>query len=317
MSGLPTLCGDVLEKETRNTMDWAPRVKPIKIRQLYRYARLGIYDDTLLHDVGWELYARCMDIATVADVYRGGRVPCPKCRTKVTRRIDPLFSKGEGGTHDLWFRCPHCTERLLWRDCRQALRNTPRCFTCHAALLKTDVLRCTCGKTWSQEAYNQSVRTRVRLPCPHCFNPVRRPKVPVQTVRHRHPKPELHCPKCQGVALHQNGNIECTVCDYKRRWRDYRKSLKKKDEKLECPNCEYTFRWQAWRKSVRSLRTGNPRPAREFVKKWLRCRTPQQRMIQIDTLLQTLHGRGPLAPLFIDSGEHKIRQMLDDLASQR
>ena len=34
-------------------MDWAPRVKPIKIRQLYRYARLGIYEDTLLHDVGW------------------------------------------------------------------------------------------------------------------------------------------------------------------------------------------------------------------------------------------------------------------------
>ena len=298
-------------------MDWAPRVKPIRIRQLYRYARLGIYDDTLLHDVGWELYARCVDIATVADVYRGGHVPCPKCRTKVPRRIDPLFSAGEGGTHEHWFRCPHCTKRLLWRDCRQALRNTPRCFTCHAALLKTDVLRCTCGKTWSQEAYNQSMRTRVRLPCPHCFNLVRRPEIPVQTARHQQPSPELQCPKCQAVALHQHGNIECTACGYKRRWRDYRKSLKKKDEKLECPNCRYTFRWQAWRRSVRSLRTGNPKPAREFVKKWLTCRTPQQRMIQIDTLLQTLHGRGPLAPLFIDSGEHNIRQMLDDLASQR
>ena len=111
-------------------MDWAPRVKPIKIRQLYRYARLGIYEDTLLHDVGWELYARCADIATVADVYREGRVPCPKCRTKITRRIDPLFSKGEGGTHEHWFHCPHCTGRLLWRDCRQALRDTPRCFDC-------------------------------------------------------------------------------------------------------------------------------------------------------------------------------------------
>ena len=299
-------------------MNWASRVKPIKIRRLYRYARLGIYDDLLLHDVGWELYARCADIATVADVYREGRVPCPKCSTKITRQIDPLFSTGEGGTREHWFRCTHCNGRLLWRDCRQSLRDTPWCFACRAVLQKTDkLLTCTCGKTWSQEAYNQSVRTRVRLPCPHCLNLVRQPTPPptVQTTRNRRSEPDLQCPKCQAVALHQHGNIECTACGYKRRWRDYRKSLKKKDEKLECPNCEYTFRWQAWRKSAHPLRTGNPRPAREFVKKWLRCHTPQQRMIQIDTLLQTLHGRGPLAPLFIDSGEHNIRQMLDDLAS--
>ena len=299
-------------------MNWSPRVKPIKIRQLYRYARLGIYDDLLLHDVGWELYARCTDIATVADVYREGRVPCPKCNTKIKRRIDPLFSTGEGmPPHENWFRCTHCDKRLLWRDCRQALRDTPRCFDCRAVLHKEVGLRCVCGKTWSQEAYNQSVRTRVLLPCPHCLDRVRKPDRPPrnQTVRARKPSPTLQCPKCQAVALHQHGNIECTACGYKRRWRDYRKSLKKKDEKLECPNCRYTFRWQAWRKNAHPLRTGNPRPAREFVKKWLTCRTPQQRMIQIDRLLQTLHGRGPLAPLFIDSGEHNIRQMLDDLAS--
>ena len=298
-------------------MNWAPRVKPIKIRRLYRYAWLGIYDDLLLHDVGWELYARCTDIATVADVYREGRVPCPKCNTKIKRRIDPLFSTGEGGTHENWFHCPHCAKRLLWRDCRQALRDTPRCFECRAVLQETDKLECACGKTWSQEAYKQSVRTRVLLPCPHCLNLVRKPDRPPrnQTVRARKPSPTLHCPKCQAVALHQHGNIECTVCGYKRRWRDYRKSLKKKDEKLECSSCGHTFRWQTWRKSARPLRTGNPIPAREFVKKWLKCRTPQQRMIQIDMLLQTLHGRGPLAPLFIDSGEHNIRQMLDDLAS--
>ncbi len=297
-------------------MNWAPRVKPIKIRQLYRYARLGIYDDLLLHDVGWELYARCADIATVADVFREGHVPCPKCRTKIKRRIDPLFSKNNGGTREGWFRCPHCTQRLLWRDCRQALRDTPRCFDCRAVLHKKVVLRCSCGKTWSQEAYKQSIRTRVLLPCLHCLELVRRPDPPQmeRTSRNRRAAPELQCPKCQSVALHQHGNIECTTCGYKRRWRDYRKSLKKKDEKLECSGCGYTFRWQAWRKSTRSLRTGNPIPARDFVKRWLMCRTSQQRMIQIDTLLQTLHGRGPLAPLFIDSGERNIRQMLDDLA---
>lgn len=106
-------------------MNWSPRVKPIKIRRLYRYARLGIYDDMLLHDVGWALYARCADIGTVNDVYREGRVPCPQCRTKVVRQIDPIFRGGEGVPHNNWFHCPHCAKRLLWRDCRQALRDTP------------------------------------------------------------------------------------------------------------------------------------------------------------------------------------------------
>jgi len=298
-------------------MNWASRVKPIKIRRLYRYARLGIYDDALLHDVGWELYARCADIATVNAVYREGRVPCPQCSTKVARQIDPLFSSGEGGTHENWFHCPHCTERLLWRDCRESLRETPRCFDCYSLLHGTAELQCNCGKSWEQKAYRRSIRGRIRLPCPRCLHLVRKPPAAStgRVVKYRQSRPQLHCPKCQGVALHTRGNIQCTACSYTRRWRDYRKHLKKKDEKLECPTCRHTFRWQAWRKSARSLRTGNPSPAREFVEKWLRCRTPQERMIQIDTLLQTLHGRGPLAPLFIDSREHNIRQMLDDLAS--
>lgn len=298
-------------------MNWSPRVKPIKIRRLYRYARIGIYDDMLIHDIGWELFARCSDIATVADVYREGRVPCPLCNTKIARQIDPHFSSGEGGTRENWFSCSHCAKRLLWRDCRQNLRETPRCFQCFAILQKTDDLQCSCGKSWTQQAYNQSIRTRVRLPCPHCHNLVRRPPVPEmpQRVKSGQTKPELQCPKCQASAQHVPGYIQCSTCGYKRRWRDYRKSLKKKDEKLSCSGCGFTFRWQAWRKSTSTLRTGNPRPAREFVKNWLRCYTPQQRMIQIDTLLQTLHGRGPLAPLFIDSSERCIRDMLDDLAS--
>ena len=49
-------------------MNWSPRVKPIKIRRLYRAARLGLHDDDLLQTIGWELYGRCADIAAVADV---------------------------------------------------------------------------------------------------------------------------------------------------------------------------------------------------------------------------------------------------------
>ena len=172
MSKLPRISGRECEG-IMYIMNWAPRVKPIQIRRLYRYARIGIYDDILIHDVGWELFARCSDIATVADVYREGHVPCPLCHTKITRKIDPLFSSGEGGTREDWFHCPHCTKRLLWRDCRVKLRETPRCFSCYNILKITDNLQCSCGKSWTQQAYNQSVRTRVRLPCPHCHNLVR------------------------------------------------------------------------------------------------------------------------------------------------
>ena len=38
--------------------------------------------------------------------------------------------------------------------------------------------------------------------------------------------------------------------------------------------------------------------------------------MKIDFLLQTLHGQGPLAPLFIEGDEDSIRRLLDELASQ-
>ncbi|RKU38367.1 hypothetical protein C6495_00155 [Candidatus Poribacteria bacterium] len=403
-------------------MIWAPRVNPTKIRRLYRTARLGIYDDDLLQSVGWELYARCADIAMVADVFPEGSVPCPQCRTKVKRQINALFRKSVGNPHDSWFHCPHCAKRLLWQDCRDALRETPRCFDCgsvlqeKAARLQTapteeravgavsnkergvgalskrayrahHELHCACGKTWTWETYRRSIRTRVRLPCPHCHCVIRRPdaagsrkgarlqsaptggrkktrgqSAPTGERKKAHGQStptgerkeargqnmpigerkgarlksaptgerkaargqsaptggidELRCPKCNEVARHTTGYLHCTACGYKRRWRDYRKSLKKRDETLQCKACGHTFRWQAWRKSARSLRTGNPQPAREFVNKWPKCRTPQARMIQIDTLLQALHGRGALAPLFLDGNEERIRQMLDELAAQ-
>ena len=299
-------------------MKWSPRVKPTKIRRLYRAARLGVHDDDLLQIVGWELYGRCADIAAVADVYRDGLVPCPQCSNKIKRRIDPLFQSSDGGTHENWFHCPHCSARLLWHDCRESLRDSPRCFDCHDLLDGVEELRCSCGKEWNRKAYHRSVRSRVRLPCPHCAGMIRKPALERtgQRVRHRQSRPKIECPKCQAAALHVHGNIQCDACGYKRRWRDYRKSLKKRDERLECTNCGHSFRWQVWRKHARSLRTGNPKPARDFVEWWPKCRTPKSRMIQIDRLLQALHGRGALAPLFIVGDAQNIRQMLDEFASQ-
>lgn len=298
-------------------MKWAPRVKQARIRRLYRFAGLGVYDEDALDDVGTSLYARIVDIATVADAFQNGRVACPRCQTRVQRRIDPLYGMGWHGDRGRWFHCPHCSSRLLWTECRKALREKPRCFDCRTLLKGKNPLRCNCGTKWDPRAYHRSIGSRVRLPCPSCRGLIRKPEGSGRKRRNRQSNDErLLCPGCQGKARHTGGEIRCEDCGYRRRWRDYRKGLKRRDERLECEGCGHVFTWQAWRKSAKPLTTGNPQPARDFVRLWPTCRTPEQRMLQIDLLLQTLHGRGPLAPLFIEGDERRIRALLDELASQ-
>jgi len=300
-------------------VQWARHVKQWRIRRVYHFAKLGIWDDDALQHVGTGLYCRCVDIVTVADAYRKGQVPCPRCGAKAQRQIDPLSGMEGHGRHNAWFHCPNCSKRLLWRDCRKALQDDPRCFDCHSPLHGSDRLQCAnCGKMWDRKAYLRSVKARVRLPCPHCNTIIRKPALEATGTKSQYPpsSQELHCPKCQGIAHHVKGNIVCAECGYERRWRDYRKSLKRRDEKLACGACGHIFKWQSWRKGAGSLATGNPKPAREFADKWPKCRTPQERMLQIDSLLQALHGRGALASLFIEGGEKSIRHMLDELSTQ-
>lgn len=302
---------------TETSQKWAGRLKQVRIRRLYRSARLGIYDDDALHDVGSALYARCAAIAAVADAYGRGEVPCPKCNTRVQRRLDPLFGLEGHGDRSSWFQCPNCAKRLLWGECRKALRENPRCFDCHTPLKGANRLYCSCGKKWNRKAYHRSVGARVWLPCPTCNSVIHKPELPVrqdedcESIDQR-----VECPKCQGTALHVAGHIRCAVCGYNQRWRDFRKGLKRRDEQLKCPDCGHNFMWQAWRKGAHSLTTGNPQPARDFVESWPKCKTPEMRMMQIDSLLQTLHGQGPLAPLFIEGDEGSIRAFLDELALQ-
>lgn len=300
-------------------MQWAPRVRQWRIRRLYHFAKSGIYDNDALQHIGIGLYCRCVDVLTVADAYGRGLVPCPGCGTKVQRRIDPLYRMEGHGRGVNWFSCPHCSNRLLWDDCRRRLREAPVCFDCGSPLEGTDTLRCAhCAKSWDRRAYLRSVARRVRLPCPHCNQVIRKPASP-ETDRQGSQssrKQALICPGCKGTAFHEAGYIHCAACGYRRRWRDYRKGQKRRDEALECNVCGHVFRWQAWRRNARWLATGNPQPARDFAKKWPVCRTPQERMMQIDSLLQTLHGRGPLAPYFIEGDERSIRQLLDELATQ-
>ena len=116
------------------TLNWAPRVKQARILRLYRFAGMGIYDEDALQDVGTSLYARSVDIATVADAFQYGLVACHHCQMRVQRRIDPLYGLGWHGERGRWFHCPHCASRLLWTECRKALREKPRCFNCRTLM---------------------------------------------------------------------------------------------------------------------------------------------------------------------------------------
>jgi hypothetical protein len=83
-----------------------------------------------------------------------------------------------------------------------------------------------------------------------------------------------------------------------------------------CEACGHTFTWQSWQKQYDNafVHTGNPAPIRRFVELWPNSKTPGDQLIAIDRLIHALHGRGALAPVFIQGSESSIAQWLDDLA---
>ena len=205
-------------------MQWSHRARLKDIRRLYRSSRLGIYDDEALEEVGSQLFARCADIAAVADAFRYGRVACPQCRTPAQRKIEAHYGLEGHGRGNQFFACPYCDKRLLWLDCRKALRQKPSCFSCGMALKGKESLRCACGKNWEAKAYRRSVSTRRRLPCPHCQETIRKPPAPGAatdaTARATAAAPvahEVECPQCRATALHQHGHIECAACGFKKK----------------------------------------------------------------------------------------------------
>ena len=217
-------------------MEWLEStrcIKPAKIRRLYRSSQKGLYDEEILQDIGWDLYSRCLAVVAVTRALGLGPVPCPQCGAEVERRIK-LPSGVGGSAHSQyagWFHCPQCMKRLLWQDCRDAMRQRPRCFDCHALLERdhgTKRLTCKCGKEWEARQYRQSVSRRLRLPCPDCGTLIRRPPTsgngrggaaragsggerpaPEPTSA----KPEIRCPRCQGKAEHKGARVQCRECE--------------------------------------------------------------------------------------------------------
>lgn len=66
---------------------WAPRVRPEKVRRLYALDAQGIYDDELIDDVGYGLLARCESFIT-ACAASSGRATCPRCGVVIAHGRD-------------------------------------------------------------------------------------------------------------------------------------------------------------------------------------------------------------------------------------
>jgi len=307
-------------------VNWAPKIKAARLRQLYRTQARGRHSERVMLDVGWGLYALCEDVVAAATAFHLGEVPCPNCGHALQRRgiAKPTARQREAllqarGYAYGWFHCDHCQERLLWQDCRDALRQTPRCFDCLGPLRKSRAqLTCSCGKVWNLRQYRDSLARRKWLPCPKCGQRIRRPEArPItHTGEMRCDRAAAHiCSRCGAVASRCGPRLICSACGYAIRWRSRKQLLKRRDEHLHCECCGHDFGWQEWRRKARRYATGNPSAAAQFVAGWTSSAAPEKQMMHIDMLVQALHGRGALAPVFIEGTAESLRALLDELAA--
>jgi hypothetical protein len=86
---------------------WAERVPQRKIQQLYEVDARGVYDDDLLDEVGWALYARCDSFVAATGAW-SGRARCHGCGEALLR-TDPQ-PDGSDMLH-----CEKCGWSVSWR----------------------------------------------------------------------------------------------------------------------------------------------------------------------------------------------------------
>lgn len=102
------------ERDGRQDIEWAPRVRKDKVRRLYEADARGLRDEELVDDVGITLLLRCRSILTVHQAQQR-RVACPRCArqrretfiVRVSRRGDP---------RDEQLNCPVCGWHLTWGE---------------------------------------------------------------------------------------------------------------------------------------------------------------------------------------------------------
>ena len=219
-------------------MQGTPRLKPWRVRQLYQCIRRGIFDEDKLMHIGWSLYTRGEAVLMFGQALRG-QVPCPQCDQIVYRR-NFYRERPSAQPSASQFSCPICGEKVTWHDCRDALRNHPRCFDCRKILAwnySTNTLTCSsCKQIWTWQKYRQSIKHRVRLPCPHCNNILRKPpssKLGSSNRRKVSSHWDLTCPNCKRQGQHESAMFCCTHCGYTKKWRAFTKQQKTQDRTLK------------------------------------------------------------------------------------
>ena len=51
-----------------------------------------------------------------------------------------------------------------------------------------------------------------------------------------------------------------------------------------------------------------------YLEKWPKCKSEMEMVSRIDLLVQAIHGRGALGPIFIEGSDRSVRALLDELA---
>lgn len=127
---------------------------------------------------------------------------------------------------------------------------------------------------------------------------------------------EVVCPECGAAAQHLPGRLRCAECGHEERWAKHRRREKRRDETLVCKSCGHTFGWRRWRERYRgrNLLTGKPQPAIAYLERWREAATPIEQLHAIDTLVNAIHGRGGMGPLFVEGTEASVMALLNRLA---
>lgn len=105
---------------------WSRRVSRDKIHRLYESDARGMLDEELLDDVGYGIYARCVDMLEVAEAERG-KVKCRNCGNIIIRQegeeaehpgVGIVLGGGEGEA----LKCDRCSWQTTWGEYCRSLR---------------------------------------------------------------------------------------------------------------------------------------------------------------------------------------------------
>lgn len=104
---------------SESDIKWSPRVSKWQLRQIYKDASIGIYDDLLIEEVGLTLYLRCRDILIIHLAKSEGKITCPDC----LRGGNNVIIK-KGHIKNELIICPVCAWTITWESYRKSFQRS-------------------------------------------------------------------------------------------------------------------------------------------------------------------------------------------------